>query len=403
MALAAEAVALLENEPPSPALVSAYGQLANAQAIAGAYAEAIAAADRARALSELLDLPEPARALGYRGFSRVYLGDADGLAEMERAFALLEPAAGQDTGSLQNNMALARYPLEGPARAIVDFEQAIAFCEQRGLAEAGAALEANCPGLLVELGSTEQALERAGRLAAAAEASGTTHLLIELRSVELAARLARGEREDADLAAVWLIDAARHSAAADMIVLALAPAAITLTDQGPALLAELEQSPGARETTYYARQLAGMSRTALAARDAALAKRLAAGLESRYPLDEHALCATSAQLAEHAEDHVDAAALYAESADRWHGFEKRSGARLRAPWSGALPARAQPAGSRAAAPRSACPVCGDGLPAGARGDGDAVGAARGRARLVGALRPQRFPSPARRCPTGRRR
>jgi class 3 adenylate cyclase len=321
VALAAEAVALLEQEPPSHALVAAYGQLASAQVIAGAYAEAIAAADRARALSELLGLPEPARALGYRGFSRVYLGDADGLAEMERALALLGPAAGQDTASLQNNLALARYPLEGPVRALVDFEQGIAFCEQRGLAEAGAALEANCPGLLVELGRAEEALERAGQLAATVEASGTTpYLLIELRSVELAGRLARGERKAADAAAVWLIQAARQSGAAEMIVLALAPAAITLADQGSALLAELEQASGARETTYYARQLAAMSRVALAAGDPALAKRLAAGLEPRYPLDEHALCAARAQLAEHAGDHADAATLYEEAAARWHEF-----------------------------------------------------------------------------------
>jgi hypothetical protein len=319
VALAAEAVALLEQEPPSHALVAAYGQLASVQAVAGAYAEAIAAADRARALSELLGLPEPARALGYRGFSRVYLGDADGLAEMERALALLGPAAGQDTAALQNNIALARYPLEGPVRALIDFEQGIAFCEQRGLAESAAALEANCPGLLVELGRTEEALERAGQLAATVEASGTTHLLIELRSVELAGRLARGEHEAAD-AAAWLIQAARQSGAADMIALALAPAAITLGNQGSALLAELEQAPGARETTYYARQLAAMSRIALAAEDSALAKRLAAGLEPRYPLDEHALCAVRAQLAEHSGDHADAANLYAEAGARWQEF-----------------------------------------------------------------------------------
>jgi len=68
--LAAEAVALLEPEPPGPALVAAYAQLAAMQAVAGAYSEAIAAADRARALAETLTLPEPARALSYRGYSR---------------------------------------------------------------------------------------------------------------------------------------------------------------------------------------------------------------------------------------------------------------------------------------------------------------------------------------------
>ena len=63
-----------------------------------------------------------------------------------------------------------------------------------------------------------------------------------------------------------------------------------------------------------------MVRTALAAGDPAVAKRLAKGLRLRYPLDEHALRAANAQLAEHAGDHAEAATLYAEAAERWHDF-----------------------------------------------------------------------------------
>ena len=63
-----------------------------------------------------------------------------------------------------------------------------------------------------------------------------------------------------------------------------------------------------------------MLRTALAAGDPDLAKRLTDGLEPRYPLREHALCAARAQLAEHAGDHADAATLYAEAAARWQQF-----------------------------------------------------------------------------------
>jgi hypothetical protein len=91
-------------------------------------------------------------------------------------------------------------------------------------------------------------------------------------------------------------------------------------DQARALLAEIEQTPGARDTPYYSRQLGAMLRTALAAGDPALAQRLADGLEPRYPLDEHALCAARAQLAEHAGDHVEAVTLYAEAATRWQEF-----------------------------------------------------------------------------------
>jgi tetratricopeptide (TPR) repeat protein len=324
LALAAEAVALLEPHRPGPTLVDAYGQLASAGAIVGAYPEAIAAADRARALAEKLGLPEPARALGYRGYARVWLRDPDGLNDMERALALLiEQGVGRDAAILQNNLAIARYPFQGPAGALAAFEEGIAFCEQRGLVEPVSILEGNCPKLLAELGRPEEALERVGGLAAVAEPSGDRYALIEPRSVELASRLARGE-QGARAGADWLIEAARAVGTAEMVVFALGAAAAALAAEAPerasALLAELEELQGGRETPYYASQLAAMVRTALAAGDTELAERLVEGLEPRYPLDEHAFCAARAQLAEHTGDHAAAVETYAEAAERWREF-----------------------------------------------------------------------------------
>jgi len=63
-----------------------------------------------------------------------------------------------------------------------------------------------------------------------------------------------------------------------------------------------------------------MVRRAPAAGDDVPAERLVDRLEVRYPADEHALCATRAQFAEHAGRHEDAAALYAEAAERWRSF-----------------------------------------------------------------------------------
>ena len=83
---------------------------------------------------------------------------------------------------------------------------------------------------------------------------------------------------------------------------------------------ELEETPGARETSYYSRQLGAMVRTALAAGDPELAARLADGLEPLFPLREHALCAARARLAEAAGDHAEAATLYADAAERWREF-----------------------------------------------------------------------------------
>ena len=123
----------------------------------------------------------------------------------------------------------------------------------------------------------------------------------------------------------WLIEAARAIGTAEMLVLALAAAASAAlaaeaAEWTSALLGALEQTAGASKTAYYSSQLPAMLRTALAAGDPVLAKRLANGLEPRYPLDEHALCAARAQLAEHACDDANAATLYAEAAVRWREF-----------------------------------------------------------------------------------
>jgi hypothetical protein len=243
---------------------------------------------------------------------------------MEHALDLLvERGAGRDAAILQNNLGVARYPLQGPAASLASFETGIAFCKQRGLGESAAQLESNCPGLLAELGRPEESLERAARLAAVLEASGDTHSLTEVRAVELAGRLARGE-PIAPHDIEWLIDTARTVGAADILVLALSVASAALVTSAPArassLLAELDQAAGARGSPYYARELAAMLRTALAVGDARLANQLAVGIEPRYPLDEHALCAARAQLAETTGHHAEAAALYAEASTHWQNF-----------------------------------------------------------------------------------
>jgi class 3 adenylate cyclase len=323
VALAEEAVGLLDPLAGGQTLVDAYAQLANTHHLRGAYREAIAAADRACALAETLGLPEPARALGYRGYARAYLGDEAGLAEMERALSMLvESGVGQDAAVLQNNLAIARYPLQGPARSLAAFEEGIAFCEVRGLAAVAAFIGANCPGLLAELGRPEEATERASALSSALQGSRNTQDACEVRASELALRLSRGGR-GAPEEVEWLISTGRTVRHAEISGLALAVAATALASEAPErasrLLAEVDQLQGVRETPYYARQLPGMTRTALIAGDAELARRLLAGFEPRNPLEEHALCAARAQLAEHAE-HAGAAARYAEAAERWREF-----------------------------------------------------------------------------------
>jgi hypothetical protein len=325
VALASAAVDLLEQGPPGETLVAAFAQLASGYYLTGAHNEALIYVDRSVALAERLALPEPARALAVRGMVRVELGDSAGLAEMERAVALLiEEGAGWEAANVLNNLAIARYPLEGPARSLAAFEQGIAFCGQRGLSAMAAQFEDECPGLLVQLGRPAEALDRANRLGHLHEAGGIAHSLVWVRAVELATRVARGEPGPASGLVDWLVETARTISAADVTVEVLAAASTaslaTAPDRARTLLAELERTPGGRRSPGYARQLAPMLRTALAAGDRELAERLAEGLEPLFPLHEHALCAARAQLAENARDHTGAATLYAEAASGWQEF-----------------------------------------------------------------------------------
>jgi class 3 adenylate cyclase/tetratricopeptide (TPR) repeat protein len=322
--LAAEAVRLLERGAEGQALVDAYAQLAGAQHLYGAYRDAITAAENALALAQRCGLPEPARARGYRGFARAYLGDEAGLEEMEHALALMIAAGlAHEAAFVRNNLAIARYPVQGPQRSLADFEATIAACEERGLAGVAAFLGANCPSLLMELGRSDEAAQRAAALAAGLEGSGNTLDPFELRVSELALRLAQGGHATTE-EIESLLASARTLRHAELrgLGLAVAAGALAPTDPGRArlVLAEVERCEGFRETPYYARQLPQVIRTALAAGDVELAERLVAGTRSRYPLEEHARCAARAALAEQRGTLAEAAALYADAALRWKEF-----------------------------------------------------------------------------------
>jgi hypothetical protein len=171
----------------------------------------------------------------------------------------------------------------------------------------------------------QEALDRAGTLAAAAEASSDTAPLIELRAVELATELNQGHTQDATARADWLLETERELATADLSALALAMAAAARlatgqTGRARELLAELEQTAGVHNTVNYAAQLTVMVRTALAADDPNLARALTDRLQPHFPLHQHALTSAHAQLAEAAGQQVEAAKVYAEAAARWHEF-----------------------------------------------------------------------------------
>ena len=320
--LAAEAVGLLEQEEVGPPLIAALSQLASANALAGDYPAAIDAADRAVAVAARLGLPEPARAIGYRGYARNYLGDVGGLEEMERAGVLLrEAGAGREVAVVQNNIGIATYPLNGAAASLALFDEGLAFCQQRGLVEATDALMASRSSMFIDLGRAEEAVQEAQRIEVGLEARAIVHDLSEVRANELFARVARGET-GLTARAEWLIERGRALRAEDIKPYALAAAVAALTWEAPTRAAAVleEIADGRTETPYYSRCLPGLVRNALAVGRSDLARRLADGLPPRHPLDEHALASARALLVEAEGNLGGAATLFAQAATGWASF-----------------------------------------------------------------------------------
>ena len=322
----AEAIALLEAEPPGRELVAAYAERSGTYFIGAALGDAIAAAERALRLAAELALPEPARALGYLGGARAYQGERQGLEDMRRALALaIEQGGGREAAAVHNNIAIAAWLYEGPESALAACREGLEFCERRGIAEFELAIAAMSLTFLAATGQPEQALAEAEPLAARLEATGSADV-VEVRSVQLRLVAQRGEhgRESAT-AASEIVTAARDSAEPQVMAMAFAAAAGLLLARGGheearALLADLAQVPNIRADVYFTAHLPELVRAALAADDRALAVRLADGGEPVTPLAQHALCACRAQLAEAAGQQAESAALYAEAAERWRQF-----------------------------------------------------------------------------------
>jgi class 3 adenylate cyclase/tetratricopeptide (TPR) repeat protein len=322
----AEALELLESQPPGPELVAAYSQLAARRYVGSMYHESIAAAGKALALTRELGLELPARALGFRGGSRACLGDREGLADMRRALELaVDQGRGRDAAVIYANLSIELLQYEGPEPALSALLEGIEFSKRRGISLLASDMEAQSAAYLRDVGRADEALAQAAASAARAEAAGVVPELIEARAVELRLLAERGQHGRLRTAAEELIATARTAGEPQQLGAALAAAALVCADEpqrAKALLVELEETPGVRGTEEYASQLPELVRTALAVGDRQLAARLIDGVEDSIPLLSHARCACLAQLAEADGDHAEAAARYAEAVQRWREFRR---------------------------------------------------------------------------------
>ena len=320
--LMAEAVELLESQPPGPELVSAYTYAAGRKFFTKQHSDAIAGSDRAIELAAELDLPTPAMALHMRGISRCQLGDAAGLDDLKEASRLaLEQGLGRETAVIQGNLSASLSLYHGPQIGLDALRTTIEFCEQRGIAEMALQNRAGIPAYLAELGQTEQALVEAGPLADRIEAGGDMSW-VTLRALQLHLLAETGAAEEAP-ECDRVISAARATGLPDWIAVVFTYTAELLLARGQpgqaeALLAEIDANAAVRTACAYV--LPDLVRTAVALGDAAFAQRLVAEMQPLRPGLEHALASAWAEIAEAAGDHDQAASHYADAAERWREF-----------------------------------------------------------------------------------
>jgi class 3 adenylate cyclase/tetratricopeptide (TPR) repeat protein len=325
--MVAETVTALESFGASAELVQALADQAGQFFVATEVREAIPIADRAISLAEELGVPEPARALGFRGAARVYLGDADGLQDMRRALNVaIDQGLAREVALLHNNLAEALWPIEGPRAMLETSQEGGAFAERRGIEEFVFASAAQQVDALVYLGTYEQAADLAEPLVLRLEAAEDVADLIQVRSSQVRILSRRGLLTEADPLARWAVDKARELADNQYLAIAFPGAAALHLAQAEAgialeLLTQFERTANIRVEPSYTSSLPETVRTALKAGDPDVAARLAENVEPMYPLYEHALATARALLAEHRGEHAIAAGLFADAAERWEGFE----------------------------------------------------------------------------------
>jgi tetratricopeptide (TPR) repeat protein len=312
----AEAIELLEAQPPGAELVAAYTYWAGRGLFTNDSPRVLEGTEKALALAAELDLSEPAFALHLHGLARE---GEEGLAEMRRALQLaLDQGLGRDTAVIYGNLAAALWASLGPQAALDASADAIAFCDRRGIADVGLQMRSCVPEFLAQLGQTQQALAEAERVVEPVAASGDMSVL-DVRAVKLKLLVESGSpRQDRDLDE--LVEAARQTGMQDLIATALAPAAQMLVaqrhlDRARTLLQELDELG-----TVHPSQIGSLLRSALALGEPALAERLAGHLRGESPVDRHAKVSAAAQLAEAAGDYAAAAPLYEQAAEEWEQF-----------------------------------------------------------------------------------
>jgi predicted ATPase/class 3 adenylate cyclase len=332
--LLAEAVELLEREPPGAELVLAYTQTARYHHFSGDLEQALEWEEKAIDTAMKLGIEGLAtHALAERGGERVELGDLGGLDDLNEALRIgLELGLGDDTAVVYAILGDFVWWTEGPTAGLNVYRAGIDFAERRGMTYYTTYLKGESVWPLFELGEWDALLEIVRELV---EWDRTSYQALLTASYEAHVRLRRGQVTEATALMDEFLPRARASGDPQVVVPALATAALIEESRGNAAaavrVAEELESLTRGQAMRRAQHLPDVLRVCAAAGATSLAETLLEGtgvvVAARH---RHAMHVARAVLAEAQGQLEPALVLYEEVAERWaeYGFVLEQGQAL---------------------------------------------------------------------------
>ena len=226
-----DALDLVRERPDSPAKAEVLVARASAHAVAGEHADAIRIAREALALVERLGLDAlRARLLNSVGMSRVYLGDPEGVHDVEHAVAIARASsASVHLHSAWNNLAVVQLFLGRLADAVQTYETLLDSVERFGRDTDRRWVRGCMAATRASEGRWDEAVAVADAFIADVESGSPHYLETSCRVVRASIRLARGDVAGAASDAERALETAREAKDVQVVAPALhACAAVAL-------------------------------------------------------------------------------------------------------------------------------------------------------------------------------
>lgn len=332
--LLAQAIELLEREPPGRELALAYTHSAADHMVANRSPDCAAWSEKALALAQELGLDaEAIRARQLRGLARCQLGDlVGGLADLREALRLsLDRGLGNETIRSYGNLGDWVWAVEGPARGLDVKRAGIEFGERRGLTLPVMWAQAETLWLLFDLGQWDELLRIAADLIERDRRQGGGQVTVVALTYMAYVFVCRGELDQAQALAEEFLPRSREIRDPQVLVPAVAVVSLIEHARGNhlttvRLIEEIEEVTRDRPV-FRARHLPEALRVSVAAGAIRLAERLLGSNVHRAARHQYSVLAARAVLMEAQGGHDAASALYAEVAEHWasYGFALERG------------------------------------------------------------------------------